>query len=118
LSAEETFQIHSGLGTGLVTEYVADGHQLVANQLVQTAVDVTTATSNGGQGVAGTGGGAINFTAQIIPGQNWAGFVTGAVLVPTPTDIIYSAGGPTSPARVPVQVNTQVLAALPQGVYT
>jgi len=116
LASESTFQIHSLLGTGLVNEYYNNpslgyngtGQQLVANQQVLTAVDVTTATSSG----------PINFTAQIVPGLNWAGAVASAVTVPTPVDIIYSAGGPTQATRVPVDVNTQILAELPTGTYT
>lgn len=110
LSPESTFQISSKLATGIVDQYFASGQQLVPNQLVTTAIDVTTASSNG----------PINFTAQIVPGQNWAGAVTGAVIVPTPTDIIYTAVGPNlgAPTMVPVRVNTLVLAGLPQGVYT
>ena len=39
--------------------------------------------------------------------------------MPTPTDIIYSAGGlPTAPTKVPVVVHTQVLTELPIGTYT
>jgi Beta-propeller repeat len=108
LTAESTFQVHSA--GGLVTEYVNSGQQLVAGQIVNTGIDVTTASSNG----------PINFTAQIVPGQNWGGGVTGAVIVPTPTDIIYTAVGPNlgTPTRVPVQVNTAVLANLQPGTYT
>ena len=84
-----------------------DGKQLVANAFVTVGVDVSTAIANG----------PINFTAQIVPGQNWAGSVTGSVIVPTPTDIIYQATGPSGFTRIPVGVNTQVLAGLPQGTY-
>ncbi len=101
--------ITSKLATGIVDQYLASGVQLVANQTVAFNVDVTTAISNG----------PINFTAQIVPGQNWSGSVTGAVLIPTPTDIIYTAAGPNGgQTLVPVRVNTQVLAGLPLGTYT
>jgi len=122
LAPESTFNITSRLGSGVVDQYCSGqnpslcwagnppgpGQQLAANQIVSTAVDVSTASSNG----------PINFTAQIVPGQNWVGAVTGAVTVPIPTDIIYAAGSPGTPTRVNVNVNTQVLAELPQGVYT
>ena len=108
LSPENTFVVTSRLATGIVDQYLAGGTQLVANSTVNTGIDVSTSNSNG----------PINFTAQIVPGSNWQGSVTGAVTMPTPTDIIYTAGGPSQSTRVPIAVNTGVLAGLPQGTYT
>jgi len=111
LSPESTFQITSKQGSGIVDQYFASGQQIAANQFVGTGIDVSTASSAG----------PINFTAQIVAGQNWAGpTVTGSVIVPTPTDIIYPAVGPNlgGPTRVNVGVNTLNLAALPVGTYT
>jgi len=109
LSPENTFQISSKLASGIVDQYFAAGLQLVADAFVSTGIDVSTSNSNG----------PINFTAQIVPGQNWAGNVANAVIVPLPTDIIYEAGAQGNvETRVPVGINTQVLASLPQGVYT
>ena len=111
LSPQNTFVVTSALASGIVDQYLAAGTQLVANQFVNTGVDVSTANSNG----------PINFTAQIIPGQNWAGQVANSVIIPTPADIIYTAGGSGvqgGPTRVNVGINTQVLAGLPAGQYT
>ena len=109
LVPENTFVITSKLASGVVDQYFAAGQQLVANQVVTSNVDVSTAASSG----------PINFTAQIVPGQNWVGTVATSIVVPTPTDIIYAAGGlPTAPTKVPVVINTQVLTALPIGTYT
>jgi hypothetical protein len=116
---EDTLNISSKLASGVVDQYcaqglcnnpnvVGDGKQLVANAFVTVGVDVSTAIANG----------PINFTAQIVPGQNWAGSVTGSVIVPTPTDIIYQATGPSGFTRIPVGVNTATLAGLPAGTYT
>ncbi len=110
LSPENTFVITSKLASGIVDQYFAEGLQLVANQLVGTGIDVTTANALG----------PINFTVQIVPGQNWAGAaVTGSITVPTPTDIIYEAPGPAAGStRIPVTINTLNLAELPIGTYT
>ncbi|MBZ5618408.1 MAG: SBBP repeat-containing protein [Acidobacteriia bacterium] len=112
LSAENgiSFVITSKVASGVVDQFFAGGQQLVANQFINAGVDVSTASSNG----------PINFTAQIVPGQNWAGNVTNAVFLPTPTDIIYEATGPNQggPTRVNVGINTQQLAGLPEGRYT
>jgi len=111
LSPENTFQITSKLASGVVDQYFAGGTQIVANQFLTFGVDVSTANA----------GGPINFTAQIVGGQNWSGSVTNSVVVPLPTDIIYEAGGVGSAGgtvRVPVAVNTLVLAGLPIGTYT
>ena len=90
--------------------HLASDIQTEANQIVNIPVDVSTQVSNG----------PINFTAQIVPGQNWAGQVVRAVTVPAPADIVYEAVGANlgGPTKVPVAVNTQVLAGLPIGIYT
>jgi hypothetical protein len=100
----------SKFASGIVDQYLANGFQLVANQTVTSFVDVSTTNSSG----------PINFTVQIVPGQNWAGPVTGAATVPVPTDIIYEAVGQNLGAatRIPVSINTQVIAGLPLGTYT
>jgi hypothetical protein len=108
LSPENTFVITSKLASGIVDQYLAGGTQLAANQNVGIGIDVSTSNSNG----------PINFTAQIVPGQNWAGGVANAVTMPTPTDIIYTATGPSGSTRIPLNVNTNILSSLPQGTYT
>jgi hypothetical protein len=110
LSPENTFVLTSGTGTGLVQPLVSQGLQLVANQFITSGIDVSTTNSNG----------PINFTAQIVPGPNWIGAVANSIVLPTPTDIIYTAVGSNlgAPTRVPVGINTQVIASLPAGTYT
>src|SRR5262249_2577923 len=109
LSPENTLIVTSALASGIVDQYFAAGQQLVANQFINTAIDVSTVNT--------ATNGPINFTAQIIPGQNWAGTVVNTVVLPTPADIIYAASG-ANPTRVNVGINTQVIAGLPAGQYT
>lgn len=108
LIPENTFVITSVEATGILQPYFTNGFQVIANQFINTSVDVSTATASG----------PINFTAQIVPGLNWSGVAASTVIIPTPTDIIYEAVGAGNPTHVPVGINTSLIAELPPGTYT
>jgi hypothetical protein len=103
----------SPLASGIVQPYFGTGFQLIADQVLTNFVDLSTADANG----------PINVTAQIVPGPNWVAVgagVTSPITLPNPTNRIYSVGGPGRATlhRIPVSIDTSVIAGLPVGVYT
>ena len=110
---ENTLQVTSALATGILEPYFSNGLQLVANNGFQVSVDVSTANANS----------AMNVTAEIVPGQNWAGTVLNTFTVANPgnrNNALWTVAGANQGflRSIPINVNPSAIANLPVGTYT